>query len=207
MTKGMEPEQAAKIRQSLSQGDEAILNAITEVQAEQKEILKENGLDYDKTTPQIGAEIPWSEILSMAFHIIDFDRNGTVISSSGDVKAVSRHQPYGYLLVEAPTLNQPVTLSIIHRDDFILAASIFDDPAIMSDIEQLGKEFLVTYQPRRTTKDGRSATPAHCLHYALAPPGTLGEYYANDIRMSKPEPKLLFGEFMYSGEISVHRAV
>jgi hypothetical protein len=203
LTQGMNPDQVTRLKESLSQGDEATLAAITEIQAEQRGHLKEHGLDYDKVTPEIGKEITWSDILSMAFRIVDFDRNETVITSSGDVRAKSPHEPYGYLLVDSPTLNQPVGLPIIHRDDFMLAASVFDDSDVMHANEQQGREFLVTYQPQKTTKDGRSATPAHCLHYALVPRGTLDDYYEDDVRMSRPEPELLFGEFIYSGEIRV----
>jgi hypothetical protein len=202
-TQGMNPDQVARLKESLSQGDEATLAAITEIQAEQRAHLKEHGLDYDKVTPEIGRELAWLDILSMAFRIVDFDRNGTVMTSSGDVRAKSPHEPYGYLRVESPTLNQPVSMPIIHRDDFMLAASVLDDPGVMHVSEQQGREFLVTYQPQKTTKDGGSASPAHCLHYALVPRGTLDDYYADDVRMSRPEPELLFGDFVYGGELRV----
>jgi hypothetical protein len=203
LTQGMNPDQVARLKASLSQGDEAQLAAIAEIQAEQREELKEQGLDYDEVTPVIGTDIAWSEILSMAFRVSDFDKNETEVTGSGEVKAKSSLEPYGYLLVDSPTLNQSVALPIIHRDDFMLATFVFDDPEVMHMNEVLGRELLVTYQPKKTMKDGRAASPAHCLHYALVPTGTLDKYYSDDRRMARPDPKLLFGKFVYSGEISV----
>jgi len=203
LTQGMNPDQVARLKQGISQGDEATIASITNIRTEQRAHLQEHGSDDNKFIPLIGNEIAWSDVLSMVFLISHFDRNGTVITNFEDVKAKSQNEPYGYLIVVSPTLNQPVSLPIIHKDDFILAASVYDNPYAMQVNEEQGREFLVTYQPQKTTKDGRSATPAHCLHYALVPRGTLKNYYVDDTRMSRPEPKLLFGEFIYSGEIRV----
>lgn len=206
LTQGMSPDQVTRLKQSLSQGDEATLEAITEIQAEQREDLRAQGIDYSNTTPEIGKEIQWSDVLSMAFRVLDFDRNGTTVDLDGGaetVKAKSQFQPYGYLLVESSTLNQPVGLPIVHNNDFWLAASVFDDPDVLKYVTSGERELLVTYQPEKTSRGGINASAAHCLHYALAPSGTLERYYADDKRMAKPEPELLFGRFIYSGEISV----
>jgi hypothetical protein len=94
-------------------------------------------------------------------------------------------------------------LPIIHRDDFMLASSVLDDPDVMEANKSLNRELLVTYQPEKINKDGHSVTPAHCLHYALVPAGTLEKYYMDNKRMASPEPEILFGSFVYSGAISV----
>lgn len=209
LTQGMSPDQVTRLKQSLSQGDEAKLAAITEIQAEQREALRAQGIDYSNTTPEIGKEIQWSDVLSMAFRVIDFDRNGTTVDLDGGaetVKAKSKFQPYGYLLVESPTLNQPVGLPIVHNNDYWLAASVFDDPDVMRVKEAQGRELLVTYQPEKILRDGRNGSMQHCLHFALVPSGTLERYYADDKRMARPEPELLFGKFVYSGEIRVRMA-
>ncbi len=147
--------------------------------------------------------------MSMAFRVIDFDRNDTTVDLDGGaetVKAKSQFQPYGYLLVESPTLNQPVGLPIVHNNDYWLAASVFDDPDVMRVKEAQGRELLVTYQPEKTLRDGRNGSMQHCLHFALVPSGTLERYYTDDKRMARPEPELLFGKFVYSGEIRVRMA-
>jgi hypothetical protein len=206
LTQGMSPDQVTRLKESLSHGDEATLGAITEIQAEHREALRAQGIDYSNTTPEIGKEIQWSDVLSMAFRVIDFDRNGTTVDLDGgaeSVKAKSQLQPYGYLLVESPTLNQAVGLPIVHNNDFWLAASVFDDPNVLSHITSHQRELLVTYQPEKTLRDGRNGSIQHCLHFALVPTGTLEKYYSDDRRMSRPEPELLFGKFVYSGQISV----
>ncbi len=111
--------------------------------------------------------------------------------------------PYGYLLVESPILNQPIRLPIIHRDDFLLAASVFDESALADLVTT--EDLLVTYAPRKVLRGGLSGDPSHVLHYAMTPGGTLDSYYAkdSDIHMSKPNPALIFGPFVYDGEIRV----
>lgn len=206
LTQGMSPDQITRLKQSLSQGDEATVAAINEIQAEQREDLRAQGIDYNNTTPEIGKEIQWSDVLSMAFRVIDFDHNGTTIdldSGIKSVKAKSQFAPYGYLLVESPTLNQPVGLPIVHNNDFWLAASVFDDPSVLRHVTSGERELLVTYQPEKTAKGGINASMAHCLHFALVPSGTLDKYYDDNKRMARPEPELLFGKLIFNGEISV----
>jgi hypothetical protein len=200
---GLNSEQTERLKASLAQGGDAVTQTIKELQDEQRSALKANGTDYSNTKPEIGKEMSWDSVLSMAFKVTDFDRNNTQVTDAGEVRAASEHEPYGYLLVGSPTLNQAVTLPIIHRDDFLLVSSVLDDPDVMEANESLGRELLVTYQPEKVTKDGHSATPAHCLHYALVPNGTLENYYSDDKRMARPEPELLFGRFIYNGAISV----
>ena len=50
--------------------------------------------------PEIGSEIPWTQIIEEVFKVKDFDRNGTVINENGKVIAKSIFKPYGYLIVE-----------------------------------------------------------------------------------------------------------
>jgi hypothetical protein len=94
-------------------------------------------------------------------------------------------------------------LPIIHRDDFLLAASVFDEPKLASFVAYA--DLLVTYAPKKLLPKGLSGSPHHVLHYVIVPPGTLDSYYAvnNKIHMARPDPQILFGPFVYQGEIRV----
>jgi hypothetical protein len=92
--------------------------------------LEAAGAD-SQSIPIVGVHCAWIDVNQMVFRVLDFDRNETTVdfdAGSGGVHAKSSTAPYGYLLVESPTLNQPVALPITHRDDFWLAASVYDDP-------------------------------------------------------------------------------
>lgn len=206
---GLNNEQTDRLKDSMAKGDDAVMQTIKEIQNEQKAVLRAKGIDYSNTTPAIGKEIQWSDVLSMVFRVVDFDRNGTTVDidkGGSSVVAKSPTEPYGYLLVEAPTLNQPVTLPIIHRDDFWLAASVFDKPRLYNLIKSGDAELLVTYAPKRE-QNGYLVGIEHALHYVFVPDGTLENYYSDtpegNRRMSQPETELLFGRFIYSGAISV----
>jgi len=157
--------------------------------------------------PEIGKHIEWVDIVEMVFRVLDFDRSKTVITPDGQVHASTKTQPYGYLLVESPTLNQPVGLPIIHKKDFLLASSVFDEPWLAEQINGPHAELLVTYAPKSIWRNGKSKSPWHALHYTIAPRSTLESYYSDnergDKRMSNPEPEILFGPFKYTGEIVV----
>lgn len=166
-------------------------------------------LDLD-TVPEIGKEISWLDTVEMAFRVLAFDRNGTIYEPFTDPKAIkakSMLQPYGYLLVESPALNQAVRLPIIHNNDFWLASSVFDEPELSNQIGESRAELLVTYKPKKIRKNGMSGSPHHVLHYSLCPVGTLDKYYSDDEqgdgRMTMPESELLFGPFIYKGQIQV----
>jgi hypothetical protein len=64
---------------------------------------------------------------------------------------------YFTLLVESPIMNQRLKLPIVHRDDFILAASVFDEPEIAKVVEN--EELLVTYAPKHMLPDGAWLAP------------------------------------------------
>jgi hypothetical protein len=180
------------------------LQKISDLQEKHKKDFKEiTGIDAKDIIPEIGKEISWADIVNHAFRVFEFDRNGTTVNENNQVKAKSSFQPYGYLLVESPILNNRVRLPIIHRDDFLLVASVFDDPKLASLIES--EELLVTYSPKHLGPKGISGSPHHVLHYALVPSGTLDSYYSfnNDTHMAKPDPQKLFGPFVYQGEIKV----
>jgi len=153
--------------------------------------------------PEIGRDISWADIVNQVFRVLEFDRNDATIEQNNKVKAQSLFKPYGYLLAESPILNQKVRIPIIHRDDFLLAASVFDEPKLADLV--VDEELLVTYAPKHLLPKGLSGSPHHVLHYALTPRGTLDSYYSmnNDIHMAKPEPQKLFGSFVYQGEIKV----
>jgi len=189
----------------MKKGDhETAVQKISAAQERYKKNFKETtGVDAKDIVPEIGKEISWADIVNHAFRVLDFDRNGTIIDENNQVKAKSRFQPYGYLLAESPILNNRVRLPIIHRDDFLLAASVFDEPKLAAVIKN--EELLVVYSPKRLGPKGLSVSPHHVLHYAIVPRGTLDAYYSknNDMYMAKPEPQKLVGQFVYQGEIKV----
>lgn len=164
---------------------------------------KTTGIDPKNIIFEIGKDISWVDIVHHVFRIIEFDRNGTIIGPNNKVKALSQDQPYGFLLVESPILNNKAKIPIIHRDDFLLAASLFNNPKLSKLVNF--QEFLVTYEPEILLPDGLSGSPSHVLHYIIVPSGTLDLYYStdNDLHMAKPDPEKLFGPFKYKGMIEV----
>lgn len=202
---GLTPEEASLVQEDLRKGDHASAEKrIAEAQERLRKNLEEaTGIDVKNMVPDIGKEISWADVINHAFRVIEFDRNGTTIDQNNQVKAKSLTEPYGYLLAESPILNNKVRLPIIHRDDFLLAASVFDEPKLAPLVDE--EELLVTYSPKHLLPGGLSGSPHHVLHYAITPRGTLDSYYSkdNDIYMSKPNPQKLFGPFIYEGEIKV----
>jgi hypothetical protein len=202
---GLTPEEMSAMLKEKQKGNEgAVEKILTSAQERAKAKYKEaTGVDANDLVPEIGKEISWADIVNHAFRVLDFDRNNTTIDSNNQVKAKSSFQPYGYLLAQSPILNNKVRIPIIHRDDFLLAASVFDDQKLANLVES--EELLVTYSPKHLGPKGVSASPHHVLHYALVPSGTLDSYYSanNDAHFAKPEPQKLFGPFVYQGEIKV----
>lgn len=182
---------------------EEAIERLTIAQEEYRESLAAQGMDLQAFVPEVGRDIMWRDIVRQVFRVVDFDRADTIVGPGDTVKAASRVAPYGYLLVESPILNQPVNLPIVHRDDFLLATTVFDEPTSAKLLQE--GELLVTYAPKRTLPDGRMAGPSHALHYVVTPRGTLDRYYdhANDVHMSSPAPEKLFGQFVYDGELCV----
>ncbi|MDP3956372.1 MAG: hypothetical protein Q8P97_00055, partial [bacterium] len=202
---GLTPEEFSTMLKEKQKGNEgAVEKILTSAQERAKANYKEaTGVDAKDIVPEIGKEISWADIVNHAFRVLDFDRNNTTVDSDNQVKAKSSFQPYGYLLSESPILNNKVRIPIIHRDDFLFAASVFDDPKLAILVES--EELLVTYSPKHLGPKGISGSPHHVLHYALVPSGTLDSYYSanNDAHFAKPEPQKLFGPFVYQGEIKV----
>lgn len=181
-------------------GDKA-LELITSIQKAQINKFKEDtGVDFKDIVPQVGKDIAWESILFHTFRVLDFDRTDTVIEEN-QVRATSVFKAYGYLIIESPMLNQKIKLPISHRDDFLLAASVFDNPKLMTVIEETG-ELLVTYAPKDLSILSKRI---HALHYVITPRGTLDYYYSmnNDRHMAIPDPQKIFGEFVYEGELQV----
>jgi len=202
---GLTDEEFSSVQKDLERGDhKAAVQKISEVQERYKKNFKEaTGVDAKDIIPEIGKEISWTDIVNHAFRVLEFDRNGTVIDENNQIKAKSSFQPYGYLLVESPILNNRVRLPIIHRDDFLLAASVFYEPKLAALVDS--EELLVTYAPKHLGPKGLSGSPHHVLHYTIVPSGTLDSYYSlnDDAHMAKPKPHKLFGPFVYQGEIKV----
>lgn len=158
----------------------------------------------ENSMPEIGSEIAWTQIISQVFKVIDFNRNGTKIDENGKVVAKSMFKPYGYLIVESPILNMPVSLPIVHRDDFKLATIVFDDPLWLEKINNKEWDLLVTYIPK-TKLPGGLCGSNHGLHYTIASSGKFEEYYSfsNDKHMSVPNPEKLFDNISWGGEIKI----
>lgn len=153
-------------------------------------------------TLEIGRDCKWTDIIAQVFHVLDFVRAGTVITPDGKVKTKGFFKPYGYLLVESPILNMPARLPVVHRDDFLLADSVFSEPKWLQIIQE--EELLVTYVPKNQLSGGAIGT-SHGLHYVITPKGTLERYYnfGSDIHMSRPAPEKIFGKLVWDGEIKV----
>lgn len=202
---GLTPEEISLVQEDLRKGNhEAAVQRIAAAQERQRKKFKATtGVDIKDIVPEIGREISWANIVNHVFRVLEFDRSNTTIDRNNQVKAKSLFKPYGYLLVESPILNQKVRLPIIHRDDFLLAASVFDEPKLAALVAD--EELLVTYAPKHLLPKGLSGSPLHVLHYVITPRGTLDSYYSmnNDIHMAKPDPQKLFGPFVYQGEIKV----
>lgn len=152
--------------------------------------------------PEIGRDIRWIDIVGHVFRVLEFDRAGTTIGPGDTVKALSLFKPYGYLLVESPILNQPGRLPIVHRDDFLLAASVFDEPHLLEAIKT--EELLVTYVPKQKLPMGAIGL-SHGLHYVITSRCTLDRYYStgNDMHMRSPAPEKIFGALVWDGELRV----
>jgi hypothetical protein len=132
---------------------------------------------------------------------LDFSRADTIIDEQGNVIAINQFEPYGYLLVESPISNEPMLLPITHRDDFLLAASVYDDAQWMEEIKRL--ELLVTYVPKDKNPMGFGGF-SHALHYLITAPYTLEKYYEKEGRkISIKKTEKLFGDFVWDGEIGV----
>jgi hypothetical protein len=153
-----------------------------------------------KFTNEKKKDISWPSIVGHVFRVLEFDRAGTTIDSSGRIIPVDDFSPYGYLLVESPVYQIPFKLPIVHRDDFFLATTFFDDPEILRQFKDM--DLLVTYIPEHKTADGRIGI-RHALHYNVTLKGVLERYYNNESHLSHPEPKKIFGEFIYHGEIKI----
>jgi hypothetical protein len=200
---GLTREEFAQVRQDLGSGDHAAAEQrIAAAQERNKAALRVAGINVDAITPLIGREIGWADIVGQVFRVRDFDRAATTIGPSGEVRASSATAPYGYLLVESPILNQAVKIPITHRDDFLLASSVLDEPTLAQSA--MDEELLVTYVPKLKLPGGLAGM-THGLHYVIVPRGTLERYYevGHDAHMATPAPHKLFGQLIYEGELKV----
>lgn len=149
---------------------------------------------------EIGRDISWTDIVRHIFLVLDFDRSGTKIDPNNNVITKSSFKPYGYLIVRSPILEQNVRLPIVHKDDFLLAASVFDDPKLSKEIQKL--ELLVTYIPKHLRPDGLAGV-WHSLHFVITNSGTLENFYNNESEITKPTPEKIFNNISWEGEIKV----
>ena len=151
--------------------------------------------------PVIGKAITWNYSIERVFKVLEFNRAGTIIKPDGKVKAKSIFKPYGYLLVEDPNYQEPILLPITHRDDFLLAASVYDDPQIEKMLAF--QELLVTYLPKGDYPKGFAGVK-HALHFVITNPSSFIQYYR--AINSGPSDSLLeelFVELKWDGELRV----
>ncbi len=203
---GLSPQERALIEADLDRSDHAAATArIGAAQERQRAaITAATGVDPRSIVPVVGQQLSWADIVRQVFRVCEFDRAGTTVGPNDRVKAAGAMDPYGYLLVESPILNQRASLPIIHRDDFRLATTVYDEPRVVEALATEA-ELLVTYAPKRVLPKGLSGSASHVLHYVLVPRGTLDRYYSmdGDRHMASPAPEKLFGEFVYDGDIRV----
>jgi hypothetical protein len=153
-------------------------------------------------TPEVGRDIRWTDIIRQVFRVIEFDRAGTTVEAGNRVRPLSANAP---LRISACPITYPQStdrLPIVHRDDFLLAASVFDEPQFAA----LAKtdELLVTYVPKHRLPGGLAGL-SHAPHYVLTSRGTLERYYSvnGGEHMGRPAPEKLFGSFVWAGDIRV----
>lgn len=158
-------------------------------------------LEVRPNYPEVGLDVAWTIILRQLFKVLEFERAGTTIGPNDEVQTPSQVRPYGYLIVESPIQERSLRLPIIHRDDFLLAASVFDEPKVADLVRE--EELLVTYAPRKVLPKGLAGDSSHALHYVITPYGTLEDYYSNDRHRVNPTPEKLLGPLVYEGEIKV----
>jgi hypothetical protein len=150
--------------------------------------------------PEIGRDISWAENVRHIFLVVDFDRSGTKIDQNNKVIAKSSFKPYGYLIVTSPIFKQNTILPIVHKDDFLLATSVFDEPKLSKEIQEL--ELLITYIPKHIRPDGLAGI-WHSLHFVISNIGSLENFYKNESEITKPTPEKIFKNISWEGEISV----
>lgn len=200
---GLSSEEGKAMLNDLVSGNEsAALQRIQEEQERNHASLRELGIDPLVIIPVIGQDIKWSDIVRQVFRVLEFDRADTTVLANGTVKAATLTKPYGYLLVESPILNVKACLPIIHRNDFALAMTVYDNPQLYDMVAQ--KELLVTYFPKYKLPMGFAGI-THALHYVIVPRGTLERYYEfnNDEHMTNPAPEKLFKRFAWGWKIRV----
>ena len=150
--------------------------------------------------PVVGQDIKWSEIINKVLQVRHFDRNGTIITENNEVIAKSYFRPYGFLKVSSPEYKYQLKLPIVHRDDFLLASTVFDSPSYDRDYAKL--ELLVVYIPEEIIEGGLIGIH-HALHYTLAKPGTIEKYYNALSNNNIGQLDRLFGKLVWQGEIKV----
>ncbi len=101
----------------------------------------------------IGQGIRWEDVKGQVFHVLDFTPNASV--EGGKVRANSRFTPYAMLTVESPVYQEPLTMPVLHRLDFLHLWKCFQEQAVGAT-----EELMVSYEPGRF---GRSCFP----HLAL----------------------------------------
>jgi hypothetical protein len=200
---GLTPEESSLVLEDLQKGDhESGVQRFATAQERHRATLLEQGIDPFAIIPVIGQDIKWTDIVRQVFRVLEFDRADTTVLADGNVKAATRTEPYGYLLVESPILNVKARLPITHSADFALATTVYNEPRLAEVIEQT--ELLVTYFPKHKLPMGLAGI-THALHYVIVPRGTLERYYEfnDDEHMANPAPEKLFKEFAWDGEIRV----
>jgi hypothetical protein len=147
----------------------------------------------------VGHSIKWNDIKKEVLRVIEFDTNGTTIDHNNVVHAKSKFKPYGFLISEWPIIERKVKIPIVHRDDFLLASSVFEKNHLKEQFANY--DLLVCYNP---SKDSKLAPFLHSLHFVLTSKSTFQEY--NEIHKTTLlgcNPELMFGQWVWEGELKV----
>ncbi len=148
----------------------------------------------------VGHNIKWGAIHKQVLRINEFDRNGTTIDTNRVVHAKSNFKPYGFLIVEWPIIIRKLKVPILHKDDFMLASSIFDNQLFIEKIKD--KDLLVTYFPL-DKKENKNAIFFHSLHFVITNPKVFEKYYEMRKKYIGCEPELIFNDFRWEGELKI----
>ena len=149
----------------------------------------------------IGQNITWLDIIGKVLKVMHFDKAGSIIDATGKIQMKNKLGPYGYLYVGSPDYEKPLLLPIIHKDDFLLASSVFDDTELSKQLKDF--ELLVTYVPKERLDKGFAGV-FHALHFVITPPETIDYYYKIEaLRRVKSNPEKLFIKFIWEGETKV----
>jgi hypothetical protein len=89
---GLGGEDAKTVSEHIKSGDQdAAIKHVEEMQERQRTALSSMGLDVKEVIPEVGREIPWSDIVRHVFRVLEFDRSITAMDGEDNVKAANTY--------------------------------------------------------------------------------------------------------------------